>query len=233
MTHERILVVDDEAEVRTLCARALTREGYEVLAARNGAEALQRAREERPNLLIVDIVMPEMNGIELCQRMRTTPGLSGLPVLFLTGKQDITDKAVGFAVGADDYLTKPFDIRELLMRVRALLRRASPTWPESEPRDLIVGELRLDRSKRTITTPEKTVPLTPMEFNLMYYLMSHPGQVHSSAELLQDVWGYPLSVGAGNLVRAHIKNIREKIEPDPSTPRYIRTVRRHGYIVGE
>lgn len=233
MARPNILVVDDEPQIRALCVQALAGEGYEVLVARNGCEALQRAREGRPNLAIIDVLMPGMDGIELCRSMRATPNLSDLPILFLTAKKDITDKAAGFAVGADDYLTKPFDIRELVMRVRALLRRASPTWPESEPGELIVGELRLNRGKRTITTPQKTILLTPVEYDLMHYLMSHSGQVHSSAELLQEVWGYPDGMSSKDLVRHHIKNIREKIEPDPSAPRYIRTVPRHGYTVGE
>jgi len=233
MARPKILVVDDEPQVRALCLQALAGEGYEVLVARNGADALQRVREARPNLAIIDVLMPGMDGIELCRSMRAVPDLSSLPILFLTAKKDITDKAAGFAVGADDYLTKPFDIRELVMRVRALLRRASPTWTESESGELIVGELRLDHGKRTITTPQKTVLLTPVEYDLMYYLMSHSGQVHSSAELLQEVWGYPEGMSSKDLVRHHIKNIRKKIEPDPSAPRYIRTVPRHGYIVSE
>lgn len=231
MTLERILIVDDEPQVRAMCAQALTGEGYDVLVARNGSDALQRAREESPQLAIIDVVMPGMDGIELCRSLRSTSGLSHLPILFLTAKRDITDKAAGYAVGGDDYLTKPFDIRELVMRVRALLRRASPTWFESEPRELTAGELRLDCNRFTVTTPEKTALLTPREFELMYYLMKYPGQVHSSEKLLQRVWGYPDSVGSSDLVRRHIKNIREKIEPDPSTPRYILTVRHHGYVL--
>jgi len=233
MTLERILIVDDEPQVRAMCAQALTGEGYDVMVARNGSDALQRAREESPQLAIIDVIMPGMDGIELCRSLRSSDGLSNLPILFLTAKGDITDKATGYAVGGDDYLIKPFDIRELLMRVRALLRRASPTWLESEPRELTAGELRLDCSRFTVASPEKTALLTPREFELMYYLMKHPGQVHSSEKLLQRVWGYPDRVGSSDLVRRHMKNIRDKIEPDPSAPHYIRTVRRHGYIVGE
>jgi len=228
-----ILVVDDDREVAKTLERALVMEDYQVFVAHNGHDALLRARQETPDLAVIDIIMPGMNGIELCQRLRASPGLSSIPILFLTAKQEITDKAIGFGAGADDYLTKPFDIRELVMRVRALLRRASLTWQGSEPKELTVGELRLDCRKFTVTMPEKTVLLTPVEFDLLLYLMSHAGQVFSPDKLLQAVWGYPAGTGNSDLVRVHIKNIREKIEPDPSLPRYIRTVQRHGYTIGE
>jgi DNA-binding response OmpR family regulator len=156
-----------------------------------------------------------------------------LPILLLTAKQDITDKAAGFAVGADDYLTKPFDIRELLMRVRAVLRRASAARSAPQPRELIVGDLRLDCHRGTITTPDRTTMLTPTELDLMSYLMTYPGQFHSPVKLLEEVWGYPPGFGASTLVRRHVKNIRDKIEPDPSAPLYVRTVRSHGYMVDE
>jgi len=233
MTHELVLVVDDDAQVRALCAQILTEEGYQVVATRSGSEALQRAREVSPHLAIVDVIMPGMNGIELCQSLRATPDLPGLPILFLTAKRDIVDKAAGFAVGGDDYLTKPFDVRELVMRVRALLRRASPAWPASEPQKLIIDQLELDRGRFTLTTPEKTVLLTPIELDLMAFLMSRPGQPYTSDKLLQQALGYPFGVGTTDLVRRHICNIREKIEPDPSAPRYLHTVQRLGYAVGE
>jgi DNA-binding response OmpR family regulator len=232
MTYERILVVDDEAQVRALCAHALTEEGYQVLVARNGHEALQRAQETAPSMAIIDVVMPEMDGIELCRSLRNSPGLFSLPILFLTAKGDITDKAAGYAVGADDYMTKPFDIRELVMRVRALLRRASPTWTLADQRELTAGDLRLNRATFTLSTPEKSVVLTPVEADLMHYLMSYPSQLHSPKKLLCEVWGNPADVGSEDVVRQHIKNIRNKIEPDPTVPRYIRTVRPHGYTVG-
>jgi DNA-binding response OmpR family regulator len=230
MSRERVLVVDDQAQVRALCLRALTGEGYQVSLARDGADALNRAEQDAPNLVIIDVVMPGMDGVELCRRLRAASGLSGVPILFLTAKQDIIDKAVGFAVGGDDYLTKPFDVRELLMRARALLRRP-PLSQELGPIELTVGQLRIDRHSFTVATPDKTVSLTPTEFDLLYYLMSHPQQVHSSEKLLCAVWGYASSVGSGDPVRTHIRNIRKKIEPDGAAPRYLRTVKRRGYIV--
>jgi DNA-binding response OmpR family regulator len=230
---KHILVVDDDFTVAKTEERALVMEGYRVSVAHDGHEALQIARRETPDLAVIDIVMPGMSGIELCQRLRGAPGLSAIPVLFLTAKSEITDKAEGFGAGADDYLTKPFDVREFVMRVRALLRRATLTWQGSEPSDLVAGGMRLDRRKFTVTTREKTALLTPVEFDLLSFLMSHPGQVFSPSRLLQSVWGYPSDTGSNDLVRVHIKNIREKIEVDPSSPCYVRTVSHHGYTVGE
>lgn len=230
---KRILVVDDNPEIINICRRALVSDGYQVLAAHDGTEALQVATREEPDLAIIDIVMPGVDGVQLCQSLRALRGLDTIPVLFLTGKSDITDKAAAYAVGADDYLTKPFDIRELLMRVRALLRRAAMVSTVSaRPAELIVGDLRLDCRSFSLSTPEKTVPLTPVEFDLMYYMMSKPGKVHTSESLLAAVWGYPEGSGSTDVVRAHIKNIRDKIEPNRAEARYIRTVGRHGYCVG-
>jgi two-component system response regulator RpaA len=228
---QHILVVDDDYTVSKTIERTLVMEGYRVSVAHDGHEALQMARQEPPDLSVLDVVMPGMSGIELCQRLRATPGLSGIPVLFLTAKNEITDKAEGFGAGADDYLTKPFDLREFIMRVRALLRRATANWQGADVGELTVGGLRLDRRKFTVTTPDKTVLLTPVEFDLLSYLMGHPGQVFSPIKLLQTVWGYPPDTGSSDLVRVHIKNIREKIEPNPSDPTFIRTVSHHGYTI--
>lgn len=232
MACEKILLVEDDPDLRETCACALSKEGYQVVVARDGPEGLQRAREERPSLAVIDIFMPGMSGIELCQSLRNTSGVSNIPILFSTGGADITDKATGFAVGGDDYLTKPYDMRELVIRVRALLRRASEGWRASEPAELAVGTLRLDRSSYTVTTADRKVLLTPTESQLLYFLMSHPGHVFSSAELLEKVWGYPPRAGSKSLVRAHILNIREKIEPVPSRPWYLISVGRSGYTVG-
>ena len=232
MACEKILLVEDDPDVRETCACALSNEGYQVVVARDGTEGLQRAREERPSLAVIDVYMPGMSGLELCKSLRNTSGVSNIPILFSTGGADITDKAAGFAVGGDDYLTKPFDLRELVIRVRALLRRASAGWRAYEPSELTVGALRMDRSSYTVTTAERTALLTPTESQLLYFLMSHPGCVFSSAVLLEKVWGYPPGAGTRSLVRAHILNIREKIEPVPSRPWYLVSVGRSGYTVG-
>jgi DNA-binding response OmpR family regulator len=228
-----VLIVDDDHTVAKTLERTLALEGYRVSVAHGGDDALALAQEAMPDLAVIDIVMPGMNGIELCQRLRASPGLSSMPILFLTAKREITDKALGFGAGADDYLTKPFDIRELVMRIRALLRRVSRLWEGPEPKEIKVGELCLDCRKFTLRTPDKVVLLTPIEFDLMLYMMRYAGEVFSPRRLLQAVWGYPSGAGSTDLVRVHVKNIREKIEADPSAPHYIRTVPRHGYTVGE
>lgn len=233
MAREHILVVDDEAEVRALCRRALNREGYDVSVAASSLDALQCALDHKPHLAVLDVLMPGMDGIELCRSLHSISALSNLPILFLTAKQDITDKAAGFAAGGDDYLTKPFDVRELALRVRALLRRTGRAEPANERQELVVSDLRLDCRNYQIATPQKTSVLTVSEFELMRFLMCQPGRVLSSRVLLQDVFGYPAGVGSTDLVRTHVRNIRLKIEPDPSTPRYLCTVGRLGYVLSE
>jgi len=153
------------------------------------------------------------------------------PILFLTARSKIEDKIEGFEAGADDYLTKPFDLRELELRVRALLRRSMPS---EAPKTLLeIGPLSLDPRTFKLGVDGKVLLLTPVEFELLYYLMKHAGEVISTERLLQEVWEYPPGTGDPNLVRAHIKNLRSKIEPSPSNPTYIRTISRHGYIISE
>jgi two-component system response regulator RpaA len=225
-----ILIVDDDIDVAETVARTLQRAGFETVVSYRGAEALQIARDRHPDLLVLDIRMPGIDGIEVCRLLRATPDLSRVPVLFLSAKAEVTDRLEGFEAGADDYIVKPFDLRELELRVKALLRRARQS--ESTAGGFLrVGPIVLDPRTFELRTPERTVLLTPVEFDLMQFLMRHPGQVFSAALLLQEVWGYPPGMGTTDLVRVHIKNLREKIEPDPHRPRYIRNVPRRGYIV--
>lgn len=232
MVGGRILVVDDDAGIRALCGRVLSREGYHVLLASCGEEGLRRLLAEGADLVIIDVMMPGQSGIELCETIRHTEGISGVPVLFLTARNDIADKAAGFAVGGDDYLTKPFDVRELAMRVRALLRRQSAPVARFDSVELTVGGLKLDPRRQVATTTEGSTRLTPMETSLLAHLMSEPGCVFSSEGLLRQVWGYPPGSGSKALVRAHVRNIRAKIEPDPANPRHLMSVGRSGYRVG-
>lgn len=225
----RILVVDDEEVIRDIIWRKLEPEGYDVLTARDGEEALQLALEWHPDLAILDVIMPKMDGLDLCRRMRENPHLSRLPVVFLTSRESIDDRIRGFEAGADDYLPKPFDLRELSLRIRALLRRAQP---ERDERGVIhLGALALNTRTFVITAGEAESLLTPVEHQLMQHLMLHAGEVFSSERLLQEVWGYPSGAGSSDLVRAHVRNIRAKIEPDPANPIYLLTVSRHGYTV--
>lgn len=226
-----IYVVDDEKDVTWAVERSLTREGHQVVVANSGFQALELMRRRRPDLIVLDIVMPGMDGLEVCKRVRSDPTLASVPILFLTAKGEVEDRIEGFETGCDDYLSKPFNLRELSLRMEALLRRAQPTSEEEAPATLVAGPLALNLRTFVLTVEGETVHLTPMEFDLLRCLMSHPGEVFSSEQLLQEVWGYPAGTGDPATVRWHIKNVRAKIEPDPTNPTYIRTIPRYGYTI--
>jgi DNA-binding response OmpR family regulator len=229
---ELILVVDDDHAVAEAIERSLRRSGFEVSVAHRGADALAIARQQRPDLVILDIMMPGMDGIEVGKAMRQIPELAQLPILFLTGKQEIGDKVAAYQQAqADDYLTKPFDVLELDLRIKALLRRTRGRIPPDTDSRLQVGDLTLDLKSYEISTPARTVLLTPVEFELMHFLMSNVEQVFSADQLLQKVWGYPAGTGMPDLVRVHVKNVRDKIEPNPREPIYLRNILRRGYMV--
>jgi two-component system, OmpR family, response regulator RpaA len=176
-------------------------------------------------------MMPGMSGIEVCRHLRANPQLAPIPILFLTARGEIADKIEGFEAGADDYLTKPFDLRELELRVKALLRRSLTGGEQEAAERLEVGALTLDCRTFEISTPQRTILLSPVEFELLHFLMKSPGKVFSADQLLQQVWGYPAGTGMPDLVRVHIKNLRDKIEPAPSTPIYLKNVLRRGYMI--
>jgi DNA-binding response OmpR family regulator len=225
-----ILVIDDDELVSRTLQRALKMYDYQVMTANSGIEGLQLARRHRPDLFILDIMMPGVDGYQVCRQIRGDPLLKDLPVLFLTAKAKDEDKIEGFRAGADDYLVKPFNMQELELRVKAILRRVVQEDPEPEDiTEVIVGNVVLDCRAFKVTTPHETSLLTNVQFDLLYHLMSHADQVFNSQQLLQDVWDYPRDTGSPELVRAHIKNLREKIEPSPSDPIYIRTIQGHGY----
>jgi DNA-binding response OmpR family regulator len=226
-----ILLVDDDTAVLRALTRVLERSSYSVSSVTSGTEAWKLILQQRPDLLILDIMMPRMNGIEVCRRVRADPYVAKMPILFLTAKGQPTDIAQGLDAGADDYLVKPFKNAELPARIRALLRRApgGPLDPESDV--LVVGDLRLHARRFELCVDDQTVYLTAIEHQLMYYLMLHAGRPISAAQLLQDVWQYPPGTGDPILVRVHIGNIRAKIEPSPARPRYIVNVRGRGYAL--
>ena len=226
----RILVADDERDLVWALQHILADEGYEVLTAYDGLQALTLARSQRPDLIILDVIMPGLDGFAVCHMLRQDRELATIPVLFLTVRGDIEDRLAGLDGGSDDYLVKPFDARELQARIRAVLRRSRFTAPQSKSHLLTAGSLTLDLHTHQVRVEEKTVQLTPCEFNLLHYLMAYAGQVFSSAALLEAVWGYTSGAATPALVRWHVKNLRAKIEPDPAHPIYIRTVQRHGYI---
>ena len=233
-----VLVVDDDKDVARLLHRVLSTSGYQVVCAHDGASALGQVRSHRFDLVLLDVNMPKIDGFQVCLRLRAEPEFSEVPVLFLTGRDTLEDRLLGFEVGCDDYLVKPFEPEELLARVKALLRRSlvrEPDQPEAaEPSTrLQVGSLALDLRRRQAHCPIKTVPLTPAEFDLLKFFMEHPNEVHSAQVLLREVWDYPEDSTDTGVVRWHIKNLRNKIEPDPLHPTYIHTVPRQGYILEE
>lgn len=224
----RILIVDDDVHVLEVVERVFRRQGHLVITARNGREAIGLLKSQKPDLAILDVVMPHVNGIQVCRHMRSDPELNSIPILFLTVKERIEDKVVGFKAGADDYLTKPFDLSELELRAKALLRHSSRAAPSTF---LTVRSIHVDAEARQAEINGEPVDLTPVQFELLYHLVSHAGEVFSAERLLQEVWGYPAGTGNPSLVRMHVLNLRRKIEEDPKSPTRIRTVPRHGYTI--
>ncbi|MBN1120404.1 MAG: response regulator transcription factor [Anaerolineae bacterium] len=225
-----ILIVDDDAEVLGTVWRALSREGFEVLLADSAAQARERIEQRRPDLLILDIMMPEKDGLQFCQELRHDERYRTLPILFLSAKWHTDDVVAGLDAGGDDYLTKPFELKELNARVKAMLRRSPPS--DESPSSITVGDLKLDTNTFQISTPAlERIQLTSTEFRLIEHLMTEPDQAHSVHELLDVVWEYPPGTGDPDLVRAHIRNLRAKLEPDTRNPIYILTIHGVGYMV--
>lgn len=224
-----ILVADDNRDLVKTLEHALTRQGHRVIIAHTGSDALRIMRREQPDVVVLDVVMPDMGGLEVCQQARATPELVRIPILLLTVRQQIDDVLKGFRAGADDYVAKPFDLRELSMRIDALLRRTDTGEPATH--ELKAGPLALDPDSHQVRVDDRTEQLTPRETDLLYYMMQHAGSIVSIKRALRDVWGYAPDAGDPDLVRAHIRNLRVKIEPDPAHPIHIKTVPRHGYMI--
>jgi DNA-binding response OmpR family regulator len=220
---KKILVVDDKLELRNLLKSYLTQEGFDVVTAADGQEALYIARHEKPNLIILDLMMPEMGGYDF---MRSYNREADTPVVILTAKIDENDKVLGLELGADDYVTKPFSPRELTARVRAVLRRAQKQAPNQEI--LRIGKIELDWAGRNTLVNGKVVELTPSEFSLLGTLMASPGRVFSRLELLDRMQGTAYE-GYERTIDVHVRNLRLKIEVDASNPQYIETIYGAGY----
>jgi DNA-binding response OmpR family regulator len=227
----RILVVDDNVPLSLMLDSGLRQEGHQVRLAHSGPAAVETVKIERPDLIVLDVMLPGMTGLEVCRQLRSIPAYASIPIIFLTARNMLEDKIKGFDAGADDYLPKPFEFGELAVRVRALLRRVSFSPSEEQPRYLEVGDLKLDRERYQVTVSDKTVSLTPVEFELLQYFMLHSGETLGTADLLQGVWGYPVGVGNPALVRKHIEKLRGKLEPRPGPPLYIQTISRLGYVL--
>jgi DNA-binding response OmpR family regulator len=218
-----VLVVDDESIVREVVVRYLRREGYRTLEAADGKRARELLETDPPSLVVLDLMLPDVDGLELCRWIRER---SELPVIMLTARGEEADRIVGLELGADDYVTKPFSPRELAARVRTVLRRADPTVPKLQP--LAFDGLSIDPATHDVRRDGQLVALTAKEFDLLCFLAGHPRQVFSRDQLMERIWGYEPAFDTGT-VTVHIRRLREKIERDPSRPRYLETVWGVGY----
>lgn len=228
-----ILAVDDDREVLETLGRVLERENLEVQLANSGAQALDMLEQRVPDVLILDIIMPGMDGITICRRLRSDPRFTALPILFLTAKGSTDDIVDGLDAGADDYVVKPFELAELRARVQALLRRGSRSGlddGDDHASVLQIHDLRLDSDTYQVNIRDYNVQLTATEHRLLRYLMEHANQALSPSQLLQAVWEYPPDTGDPDLVRAHVRNLRAKIEKNPER-KYIRTIHGVGYMI--
>ena len=221
-----ILLVDDEDSVQKLLAYPLEREGFRVLQARDGEEALDRFASERIDLVVLDVMLPKLDGLEVCKRLRAE---SEVPIIMLTARDDELDKVLGLELGADDYITKPFSIREFRSRVRALLRRASvPRRPVTDGEVIVSGAMTIDLARRTVDVRGAAAQLTYVEFELLRTLAANPGRVYSRRMLLEALWG-GADYREPRTIDVHVRHLREKLELDPADPDYILTVRGVGY----
>ncbi|MBN1658504.1 MAG: response regulator transcription factor [Anaerolineae bacterium] len=228
MSGETILVIDDEPKIARTVRAYLEDAGFRVVTVQDGPTALAAFRRDRPALVVLDLGLPGMDGLDVARTMRRE---SDVPLIMLTARVDETDKLVGLELGADDYVTKPFSPRELVARVRAVLRRVGGERDRTEPA-LVAGQIEIDFERRLVTVAGRQVDLTPTEFDLLAVLARHPGRVFTRLELLERVQGYTYE-GYERTVDAHVKNLRQKIEPDPKQPRYVLTVYGVGYKFAE
>ena len=223
---QTVLLVDDEDSVQKLLTYPLEREGYAVVQARDGEEALERYRETPVDLVILDLMLPRLDGLAVCRRLREER--SAVPIIMLTARGDEGDKVLGLELGADDYITKPFSIREFMSRVRALLRRAQLSAAGARAELIEVDDLRIDTSRRTVEARGEQVQLTYLEFELLRMLASSPGRVFTRKELLDELWGGS-EFRDPRTIDVHVRHLREKVERDPAEPALIFTVRGAGY----
>lgn len=229
MTGQKILIADDEPKILKFLAGFLQREGFEVSTAVNGEEAVAGFYRVKPDLVVLDVMMPGLNGFEACRRIRAE---SNVPVIFLSAKNETLDKITGLALGSDDYLTKPFDGAELLLRIKAILRRTANN-PNRDQEDVIeVPGLVINRTSRLVSRAGNEIAITPKEFDLLWLLARHPNRVFTRDQLLYQIWDTEYTGDAG-VVTTLVKRLRGKIEPDAANPRYIKTVRGVGYKFGE
>lgn len=224
--HGDILVVDDEASVVEVVCLYLERDGFRVRVARDGLQALQAIRESLPALVVLDLMLPQVDGLEIMRRLRDTG--TDVPVIMLTARRLETDRIYGLELGADDYVVKPFSPAELVSRVKAVLRRVYGSNAQSVERPLTFGDLSINPKTRIVQVQQRPVDLTATEFNLLWFMANHPRQVFKRDQLLENVWGFSEYVDPST-VTVHIRRLREKIEADPGNPRFLLTVWGVGY----
>jgi two-component system, OmpR family, response regulator RpaA len=253
LENQNILLIEDDDNVAVTIERCLRREDFRVSLASSGVQGLQLARRRVPDLVLLDVIMPGMDGYAVCGEMRADPLLTKVPIIFLTAKNRDEDRIKGFLAGGDDYINKPFNLDELILRVRAVLRRTNSQQVEvkdksqssnSKREQMLSGQMdnghnliEIKKYCLNIKTFELTLPnkkkvlLTPIQFDLLFHFMSHPGEIFSPGRLLDEIWDYPSDAGSPDLVRVHIKNLRMRIEPDPVAPVFIETIPGYGYTV--
>jgi two-component system alkaline phosphatase synthesis response regulator PhoP len=224
--NQRILVVDDDKQIVRLVRAYLEQAGFQVFTAYDGGTALHIIRRERPDLVVLDLMLPDQDGWDITRIVRADPTLADMPIIMLTARVEDADKIVGLELGADDYITKPFNPREVLARVRAVLRRAA--GGPAQPKVLQLGDLLMDLDRHEVLMDGQPVDLTPTEFELLRVLMESPGHAFTRSELIEKSLGYTYE-GLDRTLDSHIKNLRRKIEPDPAKPTYIQTVYGVGY----
>ncbi len=230
---KKVLIVDDEKAIVDILDFNLRKEGYDTACAYDGPEGLRMAREENPDLMLLDVMLPGMDGFSVCRALRTEG--SDLPIIMITAREEETDKVFGLENGADDYITKPFSMRELLARVKANMRRSAAAAPaaESEPEDvLVIRALRIDLGRHTVSKDGQELDLTQREYELIRFLAQTPGKIVSRQELMSEVWQYEY-FGDLRAVDVAVRRLREKLEDDPANPEYVLTKRGVGYYLAE
>ena len=222
----KILIVEDEATMAEVVGRYMQREGYSVRHVADGARAMAAVDSFHPDLVILDVMLPNRDGLEICRELRATH--AGTPVIMLTARGEETDKILGLGLGADDYVTKPFSPGELVARVKAVLRRTTATTDPTPAETITAGDLHIDLATRRVLRGDVSLDLTAKEFDLLAHMAAHPGRVYTRESLLRDVWGYDF-YGDDSTVTVHVRRLREKLEIDPAKPRYLTTVWGVGY----
>lgn len=225
MSNEKILIVDDEEHIQELIKFNLKQNGYKVICAGDGIEAIEQAKKERPKLILLDVMLPGIDGYDVCKELRKDNSLANIPIIMITAKGEEFDKILGLELGADDYITKPFSVRELVARVKAVLRRSVMQY---EDKSFNFGNISIDFEKHEVNKSGKRIDLTLKEFELLEILSKNKGRVMTREFLLDKIWGYEY-VGETRTVDVHIRHLRKKIEDDDKNPKYIQTIRGIGY----